>query len=86
MTNKAGSTLFFPCGFYALFNSGLLRLKGAIYMDSIPPEKRKVTPEKAIKILQEHGTIVTVEEAKLILDFMYKFTILAVDQIVKNKK
>lgn len=63
-----------------------MRLKGTISMDSTPLEKRKVSPEKAIKILQEHGTIVTVEEAKLILDFMYKFAILAVDQIVKNKK
>ena len=49
-------------------------------------EKRSITPEKAIEILREHGTIVTIEEAKLILYFMYKFAILAVDQIVKNKK
>lgn len=49
-------------------------------------EKRTITPEKAVKILQEHGTIVTIEEAKLILDFMYKFTTLAVNQIVNNKK
>ncbi|MHB1180015.1 MAG: hypothetical protein ACYCZO_17020 [Daejeonella sp.] len=72
-------------GFMPLLTPDYCGLKGAIYMDSTPLEKRKVSPEKAIKILQEHGTIVTVEEAKLILDFMYKFAILAVDQIVKNK-
>lgn len=49
-------------------------------------EKRSITPQKAVEILQEHGTIVTIEEAKLILDFMYKFAILAVNQIVNNKK
>jgi len=53
--------------------------------------KRAVTPEKAVEILQEHGTIVSIEEAKIILDFMYKFGKLAVDQQVnlleiKNKK
>jgi len=48
--------------------------------------KRAITPEKAIIILAEYGTKVTKEEAELILDFMYKFTILAVNQIVgKNK-
>lgn len=52
-------------------------------MDSTPLEKRKVTPEIAVKLLREHGTIVTVEEAKLILDFMYKFAKLAVNQQVK---
>jgi len=49
-------------------------------------EKRTVTPEKAVKILQEHGTIVSIEEAKIILDFMYKFGRLAVDQQVNLLK
>jgi len=48
--------------------------------------KRSVTPEKAVKILQEHGTIVSIEEAKIILDFMYKFGKLAVDQQVNLLK
>ena len=48
--------------------------------------KRAVTPEKAVKILQEHGTIVSIEEAKIILDFMYKFGKLAVDQQVNLLK
>jgi hypothetical protein len=54
-------------------------------------EKRSVTPEKAIEILKKHDTIVTLEEVKLILDFMYKFGKLAIDQQVNlleinNKK
>ena len=48
-------------------------------------EKRSVTPEKAVKILHEHGTIITLEEAKKILDFMYKFAKLAIDQQVNKK-
>lgn len=47
-------------------------------------EKRSITPQKAVDILREHGTIVTIEEAKLILDFMYKFAILSVNQIVNG--
>jgi hypothetical protein len=45
--------------------------------------KRSVTPEKAVKILQEHGTIVSLEEAKIILDFMYKIAKLSVEQYIK---
>jgi len=45
--------------------------------------KRSVTPEKAVKILQEHGTIVSLEEAKIILDFMYKIAKLSLDQYIK---
>lgn len=47
------------------------------------PEKRTLTPEKAVEILKKYGTIVTVEEAKLILDFMYKLAKLSVEQYVK---
>lgn len=47
-------------------------------------KKRSVAPEKAMEILREHGTIVTIEEAKLILGFMYKFAILSVNQIVNG--
>ncbi len=47
------------------------------------PEKRSLTPEKAVEILKKHGTIVTIEEAKLILDFMYKLGKLSVKQYVK---
>jgi hypothetical protein len=47
-------------------------------------EKRAITPEKAVEILKKHGTIVTLEEAKIILNFMYKIGRLAVNQYVKN--
>lgn len=49
-------------------------------------EKRSITPEKAVKILQEYGTILSIDEAKKILDFMYKFAKLAIDQQVNKKK
>ncbi len=46
-------------------------------------EKRTVTPEKAVETLKKNGTIVTIDEAKLILDFMYKIGNLSVGQYVK---
>jgi len=46
-------------------------------------EKRAVTPAKAVEILKKHGTHVTLEEAKIILDFMYKIGKLSVNQYVK---
>lgn len=45
-------------------------------------EKQNVTPKKAIEILKKHGTVVTLEEAKIMLDLMYKFAKLAVNQSV----
>ena len=48
-------------------------------------KKRSITPEKAREILQSHGTTVTFEEARIILDFMYKFAILSVNQLVNNE-
>ncbi|RZK25607.1 MAG: hypothetical protein EOO43_05070 [Flavobacterium sp.] len=48
-------------------------------------KKRSITPQIAVEILREHGTTVTFEEAKIILDFMYNFAILSVNQLVKNK-
>ena len=45
--------------------------------------KGEVTPEVAIKILKEHGREVTREEAKLIVDFLYKLAEMAIDQYVK---
>jgi hypothetical protein len=49
----------------------------------ITPERRRVTPQQAVKLLKEYGTIVSIEEAKLILDFLYNFGKLAMDQYVK---
>jgi hypothetical protein len=46
-------------------------------------EKRSITPEKAVEILQGYGTIISLEEAKIILDFMYKIAKLSLDQYIK---
>jgi hypothetical protein len=51
--------------------------------DIINKGKRKVTPKQAVKLLKEHGTVVTEAEAELIIDWMYKFGKLAVDTYIK---
>ena len=50
----------------------------------MPQEKRSITPEKATKILKENGTIVTLEEAQIILDLMYKMAKLSVNQYIPH--
>lgn len=50
-----------------------------------PAKERTITPEKAKEILAKQGTEVNTEQAKLILDFMYKFAILTVKQIVRQR-
>ncbi len=47
-------------------------------------EKRNITPQKAVEILKKHGIIVTLEEAKMMLDLMYRFAKLAVNQGLKK--
>lgn len=47
-------------------------------------EKHIMKPEKAIKILAEHGTIVTIEQAEIALDFLYKLSNLSVSQAIKR--
>ena len=49
-------------------------------------EKRTVTPDKAVKILTEYGTIITLEQAKIALDFLYKLSNLSVSQAIKCAK
>jgi hypothetical protein len=53
-------------------------------MDQMPIDKRKVTPEKAKEILEKHGTKITLDEAKIMLDMMYKFAKLCVQQLLKS--
>lgn len=49
--------------------------------------KRSIKPQKVIKVLKEHGQEVTYEQAELILDFMYKFGQIAIEQyVVKDEK
>jgi hypothetical protein len=49
-------------------------------------KKRKITPEIAVQILNENGTFVSLEEAAKILDLMYKFAKLSIDQQFKSDR
>lgn len=40
-----------------------------------------VKPEKIIEILQQHNVHISLEQARLILDFMYKFVNIALISI-----
>ncbi|SDL11846.1 hypothetical protein SAMN04487898_11550 [Pedobacter sp. ok626] len=55
----------------------------------IPTGKRTITPINAARLLDKHGTEVSPERAKLILDFLYKFAKLSAAQVINadfNKK
>jgi hypothetical protein len=43
-------------------------------------EKRSITPEKLVKILDKHGTVVGIEKAKKILELVYKLSNLSVKE------
>lgn len=47
---------------------------------------RTITPEQAVRKLAGHGTKVTLEEAKRILDMMYNFSIIAAKQMIREEK
>ncbi|MFD0766710.1 hypothetical protein ACFQZI_17745 [Mucilaginibacter lutimaris] len=47
-------------------------------------EKRNVTPQQAIKILEENGYEINEKEAEMILDFLYFLGKLTVDQYIKD--
>ncbi len=47
-------------------------------------EVKRISPEKAVEILKEDGIEVTVEQAKIILDFMYEMAEIVVDQYLDN--
>lgn len=36
-------------------------------------EKRKVTPEEVVELMKKEGKTITIKQAQLVLDFMYKF-------------
>ena len=44
----------------------------------------RISPEKAIEILKKDGLEVTLDEAKLILEFLYQMAEIAVDQYLKK--
>ena len=52
--------------------------------DFIPTGRRNITAQKAAKILYQYGTDVSPESAKLILDFLYKFAKLSVEQVINR--
>ena len=47
-------------------------------------EKRNVTPQQAVKILEQSGLKVTEKDAEIILDFLYFFGKLSVNQYFKT--
>jgi len=48
-------------------------------------DKGKITAEKALKMLQDEGLNVTLEQAGLILDFLKKLANIAVSKYLKRK-
>ncbi len=47
-------------------------------------EAERISPEKAIEILKRDGVIVTADEAKIILEFLYQMAEIVVDQCLKK--
>lgn len=47
-------------------------------------EAEKISPEKAIEILKKDGLEVTLEQAKLIVEFLYQMAEIVVDQYLKT--
>ena len=44
----------------------------------------KISPERAVKLLKEDGIDVTIEQAKVILDFMYEMAEIVVEQFLET--
>jgi hypothetical protein len=47
-------------------------------------EKRSVTPEKLVKILQRDGTVISIEKAKKVLELIYKLSNLSVKETLSR--
>jgi hypothetical protein len=45
---------------------------------------KRISPEKAMEIMEADGIVVTEEQAKIILDFMYEMAGKVVDQYLAN--
>lgn len=45
---------------------------------------RKITPEKAVAILKNAGTDISLQDAKCVLDLMYKFAKLSIKQQIER--
>ena len=46
----------------------------------------KMTAEKAVKILAEHGTHISLEEAEIVVDFLRKLAKIAVAQYLREEE
>jgi len=46
---------------------------------------KKLTPERVIEILKKKGTIINIEEAKVLLDFIGKIAHIAVNQYLSGR-
>ena len=46
----------------------------------------RITPDKAIELLQKDGIDVTMEEAQIILDFLYSMANIVVEQFVSSRQ
>lgn len=44
----------------------------------------RISPERAIKLLKEDGIDVTIEQAKVILDFMYEMAEIVIEQFLDS--
>lgn len=55
-------------------------------MIKIHPERRNITPERAVRILKKHGEKISLKEARLMLDLMYNFAILAANQVLSDER
>lgn len=47
--------------------------------------KQSVTPEQAVEILRKYGTEITLEEAEIILNLMYKMSKFNIEQLSNNE-
>lgn len=45
----------------------------------------QISAEKIVEILKENGTLVTLDEAKIILSFMINLASISLDQIFENE-
>jgi len=46
----------------------------------------RITPDKAMELLQKDGIYVNMEEAQIILDFLYSMANIVVEQFVSNRQ
>jgi len=47
-------------------------------------ERRKVTPKRVKEIFAKHGTFISDQKAKKVLDVMYRFAKLSIKQLVTD--